>query len=173
MKKITFTLASALMLLSTAEAESLIFKNSCMISEIKNIGLNTHDVQVRIHLIKDWLKKNAKQCNDTHLKTINSNRGSWFGHADTAELHMLLDALYESKISGNPGFQIENIPIEAKTTPAGSSSFRTSTRPTPIVVTPAPIVIPQGEDGNNISALMAASQAMQGSALGKPVLSGK
>lgn len=101
------------------KAETTMLKNSCMVSEIKNIGLNTHDVQARIRLIKDWLKKNANQCNDVNLKTINSNRGSWFGHADTAELHMLLDALYESRVSGKQGILIEDTPIGAKPPPLG------------------------------------------------------
>lgn len=120
---------------------------ACVISEIKNIGLYTYEVPKRIQLMREWLQKNAPYCSESQLRNINSNRGSWFGHADTLEISTLLDGLYEAKISNKPELMAELFESSGKGFASSVDTTRNPSRPAP-VVTPTPLIMmPGGGEG--------------------------
>lgn len=132
---------------SAAWAQKKPAGGACLVSELKNIGLYTYDVPTRIEHVRTWLMNNVRQCSELQLRMINSNRGSWLGHADTAEISTLLDTLYEAKIANKPELMAQAFESKDKDFAPGIETNRNPSRPAP-VVTPTPfIAFPQGGDG--------------------------
>lgn len=119
-------------------------KGACLISELKNIGLYTHEVAGRIQLTRDWLAANARYCSESQLRMINSNRGSWLGHADTLEISLLLDKLYEAKISNDPELMARVFESAGKERYPVLEVSRNPPRPAPVVSPIPTVVIPPG-----------------------------
>lgn len=122
---------------------------ACLVSELKNIGLYTYDVPTRIERVKAWMANNVRQCSELQLRMINSNRGSWLGHADTAEISTLLDSLYEAKIANKPELMAQAFESKDKDFAPGIETSRNPTRPAPVVVPTPFIALPPGGDGGN------------------------
>lgn len=123
---------------------------SCIVSEIRNIGLYTYDIPSRIQLAREWLQNNVANCSEIQLRLIISNRGSWLGHADTFEISSLLDGLYEAKVANKPELMAELFEKGSKSFTPAVEIVKNPARPE-MVVTPAPIImLPQGNEGQAV-----------------------
>ena len=139
-----------LCLMSTAWAQKKpVAGGACLVSELKNIGLYTYDVPTRIERVRAWMANNVRQCSELQLRMINSNRGSWLGHADTAEISTLLDSLYEAKIANKPELMAQAFESKDKDFAPGIETSRNPTRPAPVVVPTPFITLAPGGDGAN------------------------
>lgn len=151
MKKFLLPVLAVLaMTASPSWAQKKAPKGACVVAELKNIGLYTYDVPTRIQLARDWLQQNAAQCSEMQLRMINSNRGSWFGHADTIEITTLLEGLYEAKVANKPELMAELFDPNGKPYSSGMETTRNPTRRDP-VVSPTPLIMmpPGGEGGGS------------------------
>jgi len=154
MKHLLLALLVSCAFMQQAWAQKKSAAGSCIISEIKNIGLYTYDVSTRLQLMRDWLKKNVAHCSEIQLRSINSNRGSWFGHADTLEISTLLDGLYEAKVANKPELMAELFESSGKNYAPTADTTRNPKRPEP-VVSPTPFIAlpPAGEGAGGAAAM--------------------
>jgi len=116
----------------------------CLITELKAIGLSTHNIQQRMQRTKDWLVNNGGKCTEIQVRMINSNRGNWLGTADDAEVSAMLDALMEAKIAHNPELMSQAFDSKGKEGTASVEETKPPPRPAPVVPPPAPVILPPG-----------------------------
>ena len=140
----TLATVASLAVLRPLPAQAQAAGNRCLIADLRDIGLNTHDVKERADKAIAWLRRVGNNCTQSQMLLIGANRSSWLGNADTAEVSRVIDGLIEARIVNNPellGRMYGSRSIEQK--PASAAITSTPTPPAPVVAgTPAVVGAP-------------------------------
>lgn len=119
----------------TANAQRSAPPTGCLVSEFRSIALLTHDVELRITKINEWIKQKGASCTPSQLSAIASNRATWLGTADTVAISSSIDGLIEAKIKNDPDLMAQMYSSKGK-------DFRPSLQVTQTPQAPAPVVPP-------------------------------